>query len=406
MTFAGNLAEALAALHRNAVRSALTAVGVAIGVAGIIVLGAAAGGASAKIQTQVEAIGADTLIARAVEIESTGERRSVVLLTDEDAQAIRDRVPGIRFVSRKVLGNITTVAGHDSWTTAYWGVDASFADVFDVRIAEGRFFDDREVRTGARVVVLGATVATNLLGEQALVGRTIRMGAVPVRVIGVRTKLGFVGGQDYDNFVIVPVTTARARFPKPEKAVARVLDQIDMKVFPGADRAAAKEAILALLLERNRLGKAEQDKFNVFDSTSYVELMNTTHSTLSWLLAATAVISLVVGGVGIMNIMLVSVTERTREIGLRMAIGASRGEILAQFLTEAIVLCVAAGLAGLGLGIAGGYIVAQVSGWPLVVGPLTVALALAASAGVGMAFGYVPARRAAMLDPIDALRYE
>jgi len=406
MTLAGNLLEALAALRRNVIRSALTGIGVTIGAAGIIVLAAAGGGANKKIAEQIDALGSETLIARAVKLENSGERHPVVSLTDEDAQAIRERIRAVRFVSRGVVGNVTTVAGNASWTTEYWGVDASYADVFDVRIAEGRFFDEREVRIGARVVVLGATVAGKLFGDEPRIGRAVRMAGVPMRVIGVRTRLGFVGGQDYDNFIIVPVTTARSRLPKAEHVGARVLDRIDLKVFAGANRVAAKEAILALLLERNHLRRSDEHKFSVFDPTQYVELMNTTHSTLSWLLAATAAISLVVGGVGIMNIMLVSVGERTREIGLRMAIGASRGDILAQFLTEAIVLCVAAGLTGLVLGIAGSYVVARASGWPLVIGPQSVALALAASAGVGMVFGYVPARRAALLDPIDALRYE
>jgi putative ABC transport system permease protein len=189
------------------------------------------------------------------------------------------------------------------------------------------------------------------------------MGGVPMRVIGVRSPLGFVGGEDQDNHVFVPITTARSRLPQKEKAAAHQLNLIDMKVIPGADRTAAKEAILALLRERKHIRDGEQNRFSVWDPTQFVELVNATHATLSLLLAATAAISLVVGGVGIMNIMLVSVTERTHEIGLRMAIGARKRDILAQFLTEAILLCFATGVVGLALGIAGGYVVAQASGW-------------------------------------------
>jgi putative ABC transport system permease protein len=406
MTSFALLTEAIVALRLNALRSALTAIGVIIGVAGLIVLGAASGGANHKIEEQLNAMGTDNLIARAVKVENAGERGPVVLLTDEDAKAIAESVPDIRYISREVYTNVTLVSGNDSWTTEYWGVDASYADVFDVRLSEGRFFDEDEVRSGAKVVVVGATVADKLFGDQSPIGRTLRMGGVPARVIGVRTKLGFIGGEDFDNFIIVPITTARSRLPKAQRVSPRELDQIVMKVLPGVDRAAVKEATLVLLRERKHFRVGEQEKFDVFDTTQYVELMNTTHSTLSWLLAATAAISLVVGGVGIMNIMLVSVTERTREIGLRMAVGARGRDILAQFLCEAIVLCTVAGVVGLVFGIAGGSIVASVSGWPLIVTPQSVALALVASVGVGVIFGYVPARRAAELDPIEALRHE
>jgi putative ABC transport system permease protein len=252
--------------------------------------------------------------------------------------------------------------------------------------------------------VLGATPAEKLFGGESPVDQIVRMGGVPMRVIGVRSPLGSVGGEDQDNHVMVPITTARSRLPQKEKAVPHQLNLIDTKVFAGADREAAKEAILTLLRERKHVRDGEQDRFSVWDPTRFVELMNATHSTLSWLLAATAAISLVVGGVGIMNIMLVSVTERTHEIGIRMAIGARKRDILAQFLTEAVVPCAAAGAVGLALGAAGGYVVAQTSGWPLVIEPWTVAAAILASVGVGIIFGYLPAHRAAALNSIDALR--
>lgn len=406
MTSSSLLVEAITALRLNVLRSALTAIGVIIGVAGIIVIGAAAKGADTRIEAQLEAMGHNTINVWAVTVENAAHRGPIVVLNDGDASAVKELVPEVAHVSREVYSNVTLVAGNASWTTEYWGVDASYADVYDVKTTEGRFFDENEVRAGARVIVLGATVAKKLFGDEPAVGRTLRMGQVPVQIIGVRSALGFVGGYDYDNFIIVPITTARSRLPLEDRASPYQLNFIDLKVHAGTDRKTIKEKILALLRERKHLAGGREDMFGVWDSTERVELMNATHATLSWLLVATTVISLVVGGVGIMNIMLVSVAERTREIGLRMAIGARERDILAQFLAEAIVLCLSAGTIGLGLGIAGAYLVALASGWPLIVTSQSIAIALAASAGVGVAFGYLPARRAARLDPIDALRHD
>ncbi len=406
MTLGGYFQEASTALRLNVLRSALTAIGVIIGVSGIVVMGAAGNGANKMIEKQVAALGADALVAEPLKVENIGQRGPVVLLTDEDAAAIIERVPQIQHISREIDGNVTIIAGNTSWTPQYWGVDASYAKVFNVKTSEGRFFGEDEVSSGAKVIVLGATVAKKLFGGDSPVDQIVRMGGVPMRVIGVRSQLGSVGGQDQDNHVMVPVTTARSRLPQKETAAAHQLNLIDMKIAPGADRQAAKEAVLALLRERKHIRDGEQDRFSVWDPKQFVELMNATHETLGWLLAATAAISLVVGGVGIMNIMLVSVTERTHEIGLRMAIGARKRDILAQFLMEAVVLCAAAGAAGLALGATGGYIVAQASGWPLIIGPGTIAAAILASAGVGIIFGYLPAHRAAALNPIDALRRE
>lgn len=406
MTPAALLSEAVTSLRLNALRSALTAIGVIIGVAGIIVLGAAGGGAETMVEKQLAAMGADTLIASPIKVTNAGQRGPVVLLTDEDVRAIVERVPDVRHISREVDGNVTIIAGNKSWTPQYWGVDAAYADVFNVTTSEGRFFEEREVRSGAKVIVLGATVAEKLFGSESPVDQMVRMGGVPMQVIGVRSQLGSVGGQDYDNHVIVPITTARSRLPQEDRAAAHQLNLIYMKVAPDADRGATKDTILGLLRQRKHIHEGEQDRFDMFDPTQFVELMNATQTTLSWLLAATAAISLVVGGVGIMNIMLVTVTERTHEIGLRMAIGARKRDILAQFLAEAVVLCLAAGAVGLALGVAGGYGVAQVAGWPLIVGPSSVVIAVLSSVGVGILFGYLPARRAAALNPIDALRRE
>jgi putative ABC transport system permease protein len=254
--------------------------------------------------------------------------------------------------------------------------------------------------------VLGATVAKELFGGESPLGRRLRVGSVPVRVIGVRAKLGSVGGGDRDDYIIVPVTMARTRLPQEGRVSAHQVMTVHLRFVPSVTVEAAKANILSLIRERKHVRDGEEDPFPLADSNSYVEQLNSTHGTLSALLAASTAISLLVGGVGIMNIMLVSVTERTHEIGLRMAVGARKRDILAQFLTEAIVLCVAAGAAGLALGVTGSYFVAKFSGWPLIVAPQTVALALVAAAGTGILFGYLPAHRAATLNPIDALRRE
>ena len=369
-------------------------------------LGAANGGANKKIHEQLEAMGANSLVTNAIKAENVGEGGPVAFLTDEDAAAIGDHVSGIEYISKEIGHMSPSSPGARAGRRGPMASKSSFADVFDLEFSEGRFFDEGEVRSSAKVVVLGVTVVEKLFGDELPIDRTLRMGGVPVRVIGVRKKFGFVGGQDHDNVVYVPITISRSRLPKPQRVSPREIDYVNFKVILGGDRTAVKDEILAVLRERKHIKDGEQDRFRVFDASQFVELMNATHSTLSWLLAATAAISLVVGGVGIMNIMLVSVSERTREIGLRRAIGARERDILAQFLAEAIMLCAAAGCIGLTLGVAGGYVVSRASGWPLVISPQSVSLALIASVGVGIVFGYLPARRAASMDPIDALRRE
>jgi putative ABC transport system permease protein len=406
MTFTGLLKDAMSALRLNMLRTALTATGVIIGAAGVIVLGAANGGANKAIEQQITAFGSNVIDGFVKRQDSAIQRGTVVVITDEDATALFDQVPGISHMSREVWNNVTLVAGNTSWVTQYWGVDAAYADVFDVKTSEGRFFDEDEVRSAARVAVLGATVAKELFGGESPLGRHLRVGSVPVLVIGVRTKLGSVGGEDMDNFIIVPVTTARARLPQEGRVSAHQINTVHLKALPNTNLKATERIVRSLLRERKHIRDSEEDPFDIGDSNTYVEGMNATHATLSALLGASTAISLVVGGVGIMNIMLVSVTERTHEIGLRMAIGARKRDILAQFLTEASVLCTLAGFAGSAIGFIGSYFLAKSSGWPLIVAPQTVALALAAAVGTGILFGYLPAHRAAALNPIDALRRE
>jgi putative ABC transport system permease protein len=404
MTLRALLREAFGALRLNLLRSALTAIGVIIGVGSLVVMSAANSGANKLVERKIADLGTDVLIVYATKAENALRRGAAVILTDQDATAVKELVPNVQYLNREIYSNATVVAGNTSWITQYWGVDASYEQVFGVRFSEGRFFDEAEVRSGAKVVVLGATVARKLFGAESPLDQTVRLGAIPVRIIGVRKKRGSFGGQDEDNNIILPITTARAHLPNSEMSNARQLSLIDMKVAPGADRKKVKEDVFALLRERKHLVGAQEDKLQVQDLTQMIQLLNQTQGTLNGLLLATAAILLLVGGVGIMNIMLVSVTERTREIGLRMAVGARRRDILLQFLAEAVTLCVLAGIIGLVIGLAGSVLVARLVDWPLIIPPLGVAAATLVSVGVGMLFGYLPARRAAGLNPIDALR--
>ncbi|MBG0792274.1 ABC transporter permease [Methylocystis sp. H62] len=406
MTPRALLREAATALRSNLLRSALTAIGVIIGVSGLVVMSAANAGANKLVERQIANVGTDVLFVFTVNVENALRRGAAIILTDQDANAIREFVPGLQHLSREINGRATVVAGDKSWNTKYYAVEASYETVFGVKLSEGRFFDEADVRAGAKVVILGASVKEKLFGDKSPLDQTVRLGAVPVRIIGVRTKLGSVGGENLDNYVYLPITTARAHLPNAAMSSPRQISSIDMKVKPGAVREKVKEEVLALLRERKHLVGAQEDKLSVFDSTRFVELLNTTQTSLTWLLSATAAISLFVGGVGIMNIMLVSVTERTQEIGLRMAIGARKRDILLQFLAEAVTLCVLAGIIGLTIGLVGSALVAFLVDWPLIVPPVSVAAALLVSVGVGVLFGYLPARRAAGLNPIDALRWE
>ncbi|HEY7646693.1 MAG TPA: ABC transporter permease, partial [Hyphomicrobiales bacterium] len=277
----------------------------------------------------------------------------------------------------------------------------------DWNVAEGRYFTREEVARGAKLAVLGSSVVRELFGGASTVGESIRIGGAPFEVIGIMETRGQSGGfRDQDDIVLIPLSTARARLAGQNVTVPNQVGSILVKVADEGDLSRAEEDITELLRQRRRIKPGDQDDFRVRNVAEIVQARTAAQQTLTWLLAATAAISLIVGGIGIMNIMLVSVTERTREIGLRMAVGARQRDILAQFLTEAIVLCLTGGLIGLALGIGATYAIAGLAGWPVLISGAIIAAGIGASAAVGIVFGYVPARQAANLNPIDALRYE
>ena len=403
MTLNGSIQEAIAALRGNTLRSALTAIGVIIGVAGIIAIAAADAGARQTVEDQVAILGVNRLSLACVQSSNSGQRGPVVTLTDDDAKFVTDRIPEVAAFNTEFDSAATIVAGDAAWTTQVWGTSASYAMTHDMKTKEGRFFDEDEDRRRAKIIVLGATVARKLFGAELAVDKRVRVNGVPMRVVGVRQSLGRLGGEDMDDHVFVPINTVRTRLLKDPLAVPHQVNLVTVRVAPGNDLDRVAQAIGRLIRERKHLPEGGQTKCMVDNPTQFVHLMNSTHSALSDLLGVTTIIFLFVGGVGITNIMLVSVTERTREIGLRRAVGARGFDILAQFLTEAVVLCLAGGAVGVVVGIVAGYVIAQSSGWRLIIEPWAVATAILASVGVGVTFGYFPARRAALLDPAEAL---
>ena len=402
------LKTAIVALRLNMMRSVLTTLGIIIGVASVIVMSAIGNGASKQIESQISSLGTNQLTIFPGSSNVGGVRGgfgSAPPMTQKDLRAVRDRVPGVVAVSGRIETGVNLVFGSANWTTRAQGVSAEVQQVQDWPVAQGRFFDEREAQSGAKVAVLGATVARELFVGANPLGSTIRINSSPFTVIGVLSEKGQAGGRDQDDVVMVPISTARSRL------VGRLgaPDQIGALLVRIDDRyslANVQDDIERVLRERRRVAADKDNDFIIRNFAEFLQARNEAARTLGLLLAATAAISLVVGGIGIMNIMLVSVTERTREIGLRMAIGARGGDILGQFLTEAVLLCVVGGLIGLTTGAGVAALLGALMGWPIFISPFVVVLAIAASATVGIVFGFVPARRAAQLNPIEALRYE
>jgi putative ABC transport system permease protein len=402
------LRTALVALRLNVLRSVLTTLGIIIGVASVIVMSAIGSGASKQIEDQIASLGTNQLTIFPGSANVGGRQGgfgSAPPLTEKDLRAVRENVAGIAAVSGNLNGNATVVVGNSNWTTQINGVSSEAQEVREWPVKTGRFFDAQEASSGAKLAVLGATVSKELFGGADPLGSTIRLNNSPFQVIGVLSEKGQAGGRDQDDVVMVPISTARSRL------VGRVgaPDQIGallVKVDARYNIEEVQADIERVLRERRRIVADQPNNFIIRNFAEFLETRNAAQRTLGLLLAATAAISLVVGGIGIMNIMLVSVTERTREIGLRMAIGARGSDILGQFLTEAVLLCMVGGLIGLITGVGIAVILAALLDWAVFISPWTLLIAILASAVVGIVFGFVPARRAAQMNPIEALRYE
>jgi putative ABC transport system permease protein len=399
---------AFRALKVNKMRSALTMLGIIIGVGAVITMLAVGTGASQRIAEQISSIGSNLIMILPGATTSGGVRMgsgTQPTLTTADAEAIKKECPAVANVAPILSGVAQVVYGHENWSTGVEGTTPDMLIVRDWPLTLGRSFTEQDVKSAAKVCILGQTVVDNLFGDMDPVGQIVRIKKVPFTVVGVLAEKGqSPHGRDQDDTVLVPVTTAQKKlFGTTFPGMVRI---IMVKAKSTDDLPAAEREINELLRQRHRIGPKQDNDFTVRNLTSIMQTAEQSTKVMTILLGAIASVSLLVGGIGIMNIMLVSVTERTREIGIRMAIGAKTWDIRLQFVIEALILSMIGGVAGIVLGISGSEAISLIAGWTTVVSPLSVFLAFGFSGLVGIFFGFYPAYKASLLDPIDALRYE
>ena len=398
---------AFRALVRNKMRAALTMLGIIIGVSAVIAMVSIGQGASASVQAQIESIGTNLLFVSAGAQNVGGVRSGTGdsgtnTLTVEDLEAIKREVPSVSMVTPAINARSQLVSGNMNWNTSVQGVSEQYPEIRKWSVQSGTFFTDSDVRTAARVIVIGQSIADNLFPGMDAVGQTLRVSNLPFRVVGVMVRKGQdQGGRDQDDIAFAPYTTVQ------KKVLGNTRVQIAYVSAISEDATyTAQSQISDLLRQRHNLTSNEPDDFTVRNMTDVAEAANETSKTMTILLACIAGVSLLVGGIGIMNIMLVSVTERTREIGIRMAIGARSSAVRSQFLIESIVLSLTGGTIGILLGIGLSLAIPAMLGWPTLVSMMAIVGSVVFSVAVGIFFGYYPARNAAALDPIEALRYE
>ena len=411
MNFLAVLRVALRALRINKMRSALTMLGIVIGVAAVIVMVAIGTGAKARVEDHVRSLGANLILVFSASATFTGARSgagSLQTISEDDAYAIGRELDEIESAAPALRGSGQVVSGNANWSTVFYGVTLEHFDVRPWTVADGRQFEPNEIYGAAKVALIGQTVADNLFGDGNPVDQVIRIRKVPLTVVGVLERRGpSLSGSDQDDVILMPISTARKRvLGATSFAKSRSVGSISIRVRDGVDVKLAEEKIRELLRQRHRLQPGQDDDFSVRNMSEVLQTQEESSRVMAMLLAAVASVSLVVGGIGIMNIMLVSVTERTREIGLRMAVGARGRDILMQFLVEAVVLSLIGGFAGIALGVGGSLLVGHLAGWRIELSLASVALAVGFAAAIGVFFGFYPARKAAGLLPIEALRYE
>ncbi len=410
MDFLATLKVALAALRVNKLRSALTMLGIIIGVAAVITMVAVGAGAQARVEDQIRSLGSNLIIILPGNFTSGGVRLGTgtqLTITEDDAYALQKEIPDLESAAPQLRGNGQVVFGNSNWATQILGVTPEYFIARNWEVASGKPIDQGDVDSGAKVVLLGQTVARSLFGEADPVGETVRIRRVPHTIIGVLERKGqSMIGQDQDDTVLIPLSTARKRVLGGQQVKSRNVSTITVKVRDGTNVGAAEQQMRDLLRQRHKLQTSQEDDFFLRNLSEVLAAQEASSKVLAYLLAAIASVSLIVGGIGIMNIMLVSVTERTREIGLRMAVGARGRDILTQFLVEAVTLALIGGLAGIVLGASASYGVGQFMGWRTELNPAAVILAFGFSGAIGVFFGFYPARIAARLAPIDALRHE
>ena len=410
MRFTEAIRSAFSAVGANALRSLLTMLGIVIGVAAVIAMVAIGSGARNLVDRQIRSLGANLATVSPGNVTQGGARMgagAASSLTDEDAAAIREEIEGVVASAPFVNGRAQLVAGSINWNTNVYGVDLDWFVAREWEVETGRGFDPEEMRRGDIVAILGRTVAAKLFGEDDPIGQTIRVRNTPFRVIGIMASKGQSAfGQDQDDAIFVPLDAGRRRVIGRNYAKDRSVMSIFVKFEREEDIAPGIAQTGALLRQRHRLSADQEDDFAIRNLTEIANTAGAAAGTLALLVAGVAGVSLLVGGIGIMNIMLVSVTERTREIGLRLAVGARPRDIRAQFLIEAATLSTLGGAVGVALGVGAAHVIATMAGWPSLVSPEAILLAVGFSALVGIFFGFYPAQRASRLDPIEALRRE
>jgi putative ABC transport system permease protein len=385
--------------------------GIVIGVAAVITMVAVGEGAQERVREQIKSLGSNMIVILSGTVTQGGARLgfgSQLTIMEDDAYAIAREVEGVAAAAPVTRGTAQIVIGNQNWSTGVLGVTPDYLFVRDWDVVGGRNVAQDDLEGAAKVAILGQTVAANLFGEEDPIDQTVRIRNVPFQVIGVLAKKGqSMQGQDQDDVVLVPITTARKRLlGRSQQARQKAVVAISVKIEDGADMQEAESQMRDLLRQRHRLQSNQDDDFWLRNLTEVLETQQAAQRVMGLLLAAVASVSLVVGGIGIMNIMLVSVTERTREIGLRMAVGARRRDILAQFLIEAVTLAAIGGLIGVAIGIVSAILVANFTAWPVRVPPQAILLSVGFAAAVGVFFGFYPARKAAALEPMEALRFE
>ncbi|MGD1030569.1 MAG: ABC transporter permease [Opitutaceae bacterium] len=405
MRFFFTIYVALRALRRNKMRSILTALGIIIGVGAVIVMVSIGDGSESQIEAQIASLGQNIILVYAGSATTAGARTGyggAGTLTIADAVAIKSEVRDVIAVSPEIRGNSQVLANGLNWSTRIMGESEDYLDMRQWPLAEGAMFTEQEVRNSAKVCVIGQTIVNNLFPDGNPVGKTLRIRNMPFKILGVLVSKGFsLQGTDQDDMVMIPYTSAMKRFSRQI-----FLPYINVQADDADHMAAAEQDIANLMRDRHHINQGRDDDFTVRDQQEIADAAAATTATMRYLLFAVACVSLIVGGIGIMNIMLVSVTERTREIGIRMAVGAHGSDIRMQFLIEAVVLSMMGGILGILMGVGGSKFLSWYNNWPTLISTVAIVAAVIFSAAVGICFGYYPASKAANLDPIEALRYE
>ena len=409
MTYLDALRSALEALRANPTRSILTTLGIIIGVAAVIIVVAIGSGARDLVVSRIKSLGSNLLIVEPGAVTSGGVRLfgAGVRLTEDDVASLAREVLGVQLSVPIVKAGVEMVRAGNNWPSTLYGVGSGFLQARDWALADGRDFDELEYQGGRDVALIGLTVAQRLFGDGSPIGQSVRVQNSLLTVVGVLGPKGqTTSGKDQDDVVVVPLRTAKARVLGRGGVRWEAVDTAMVKVDERFDLHAVAEQVRATLRERHHLAAGQEDDFSVENLADVLQIKETSTRAFATLVAAIASVSLLVGGIGIMNIMLVSVLERIREIGIRMAVGARQADIVAQFLIEAATLSLAGGLLGIVIGVLGAIGTAHLAGWPAVVSVQAIGAAIATSLAVGVAFGLYPARRAAALDPTEALRRE